>query len=328
MKLTKLQLETAKFATIDGNRDVDTKRLKKVIKKDGRVFVPILTIRYQDIQNKDIVLYDLRTGQRIEKPSSDYYIVLDGQHRSKCALELYDEMQEEGSDVKIKYFIYANIFEIEDITDANIPYDIMVLIMSINSSAKSWGSKDYIKSAYTHMPDDKVLIVVRLLTTLGFSISNISRLLYNNHKTLNSQVLSRYISGEENLPEGISLMKVLEILRMLIDKGFGISFLKKRYLAEEIVRKRNSEQLDKFLNSLCRLDSDTVKRIMELSPQELDSHKIRYIVREFEKGLCEEEQAKCFIPDMTEKRLYENIEYLQDIAEEIRTVKNSRVRRK
>ena len=44
MKIEKLKLETVKFATLAGNRDVDTKKLMKVIKKDGRVIVPILAI--------------------------------------------------------------------------------------------------------------------------------------------------------------------------------------------------------------------------------------------------------------------------------------------
>ena len=58
MKIKKLQLATVKLATINGNRDVDTKKLKKVIMKDGRVLVPILVVKYQDIQDKSIVLYD------------------------------------------------------------------------------------------------------------------------------------------------------------------------------------------------------------------------------------------------------------------------------
>ena len=75
MKLEKLQLETAKFAKIAGNRDVDAKRLNKDIKKVGRVIDPIIVVEYQNIQDKDIVLVDLRTGQRIEDPSPNCYVI-------------------------------------------------------------------------------------------------------------------------------------------------------------------------------------------------------------------------------------------------------------
>ena len=310
MKIQKLPLETVKFATIDGNRDVDTKRLMKAIKKDGRVLVPIIVVEYQNIQDKDVVLYDMRTKQRLENPSNDYYVILDGQHRSTCALQLYKEMKNEGSDVKFTDFIYANVMEDEDIQAQNI----VTLIMSINSSATSWKSKDYIKSAYTHNPEDETLIAVKLCTQLGFSISNASRCLCNNHKALNPLVLSRFISNDGELPES-NPRKALEILRMLNGVGFSNNFLRKRYLAEEIVIKRNNDRLDAFLNSLCRLDSATVKKIEELSPQDCDNHKIRDIILEYENTLSDEKRATCFAPDLSDKRFNENVEFFKNLAE-------------
>ena len=310
MKIKKLQLETVKFATIDGNRDVDTKRLMKAIRKDGRVLVPIIVVEYQNIQDKDVVLYDMRTKQRLENPSNDYYVILDGQHRSTCALQLYKEMKNEGSDVKFTDFIYANVMEDEDIH----AQDIVTLIMSINSSATSWKSKDYIKSAYTHNPEDETLIAVKLCTQLGFSISNASRYLCNNHKALNPLVLSRFISNDGELPES-NPRKALEIMRMLNGVGFSNNFLRKRYLAEEIVIKRNNDRLDAFLNSLCRLDYATVKEIEGLSPQDCDNHKIRDIILEYENTLSDEKRATCFVPDISDKRFNENVEFFKNLAE-------------
>jgi hypothetical protein len=323
MKIQKLPLETVKFATIDGNRDVDTKRLMKAIRKDGRVLVPIIVVEYQNIRDKDVVLYDMRTKQRLENPSNDYYVILDGQHRSTCALQLYKEKKNEGSDVRFTDFIYANVMEDEDIQGQ----DIITLIMSINSSATSWKSKDYIKSAYTHNPEDETLIAVKLCTQLGFSISNASRYLCNNHKALNPLILSRFISNEGELPES-NPRKALEILRMLNGVGFSNNFLRKRYLAEEIVIKRNNDRLDAFLNSLCRLDYATVKKIEGLSPQDCDNHKIRDIILEYENTLSDEKRAKCFVPDMSDKRFYENVEYFKKLAEVLKTAKRAKKTRK
>ena len=316
MNIKTLQLETVKLATIDGNRDVDTKRLMKVIKKDGRVLVPILVIEYKDIQDKDVVLYDIRTKQRLDNPSNDYYVILDGQHRSRCALELFEEMKNEASDVKITDFIFANVMEEEDIQGQ----DIVNLIMSINSSATSWKSKDYIKSAYTHNPEDETLIAVNLCTQLDFSISNTSRYLCNNHKTLNPMVLSRFIGNKGELPES-NPRKALEILRMLNDVGFSNNFMKKRYLAEQIVIKRNNERLDVFLNLLSHLDSVTVKKIEGLTPQDCDNGKIKDIILEYENTLSDEERAKCFVPDLSDKRFNENIAFFEILAEELKAKK-------
>ena len=323
MNIKTLQLETVKFATIDGNRDVDTKRLMKVIKKDGRVLVPILAIEYKDIQDKDVVLYDIRTKQRLDNPSNDYYVILDGQHRSRCALELFEEMKNEASDVKITDFIFANVMEEEDIQGQ----DIVNLIMSINSSATSWKSKDYIKSAYTHNPEDETLIAVNLCTQLDFSISNTSRYLCNNHKTLNPMVLSRFIGNNGELPES-NPRKALEILRMLNDVGFSNNFMKKRYLAEQIVIKRNNERLDVFLNLLSHLDSVTVKKIEGLTPQDCDNGKIKDIILEYENTLSDEKRAKCFVPDLSDKRFNENIAFFKKLAEELKSTKKEKKTRK
>ena len=323
MKIKKLQLETVKLATIDGNRDVDTKRLMKVIKKDGRVFVPILVVEYQDIHDKDVVLYDLRTKQRLENPSNDYYVIVDGQHRSMCALQLYEEMKKEGSDVRFTDFIYANVMEDEEIQES----DIIARIMDINSTTRCWASKDYVKSAYTRNPKDETLIAVNLCTQLGYSISNTGRYLCNNHKALAPMVLSRFTANEGDLPES-NPRKALEILRMLVDTGFCNNFLKKRYLAEEIVIKRNCDCLDAFLNSLFRLDSATVKMIERLPPQDCDFHKIRTIVQEFDKTLSDEERAKCFVPDLSDKRFNENIAFFKKLAEELKSTKKEKKTRK
>ena len=74
MNIKQLPLATVQFATIDGNRDVAPQRLMKAIKKVGRVLDPILVVKYQDIQDKDVVLYDMRTKQPLENPSNDYYV--------------------------------------------------------------------------------------------------------------------------------------------------------------------------------------------------------------------------------------------------------------
>ena len=156
---------------------------------------------------------------------------------------------------------------------------------------------------------------------------NTGRYLCNNHKALTPMVLSRFTANEGDLPES-NPRKALEILRMLVDTGFCNNFLKKRYLAEEIVIKRNCDCLDAFLNSLFRLDSATVKMIEGLSPQDCDFHKIRTIVQEFDKTLSDEERAKCFVPDLSDKRFNENIAFFKKLAEELKSTKKEKKTRK
>ena len=58
-----------------------------------------------------------------------------------------------------------------------------------------------------------------------------------------------------------------------------------------------------------------------LTPQDCDFHKIRTIVQEFDKTLSDEERAKCFVPDLSDKRFNENIAFFEKLAEELKAKK-------
>jgi hypothetical protein len=320
MKTVKLDLSEVKFATIDGNRDIAPQRLMKAIRKTGRVLVPILVVRYEDF-DEDVTLYDMRTGQHLEIPEDDYYVIVDGQHRSMCALQLFERNQKGAA--KFTDYIYANVLEKDDIQEQ----DIMSIIMEINSTPKCWTSKDYVKSAYKNSPQDETLITLNLCTQLGFSISCASRYICYNHKTLNPQVLSSYISGEGNLPE-CDPRTALENLRMLYNVGFSIKFLRKRYLADALLKKHNANRLDEFLNSLYHLDSETVKTIENLSPQDYENQKIREVVLGFEDKLDTVKRAEKFNADLSDERFSQNVDYFNKMVEELKTTKGQKKIRK
>ena len=93
MKTIKLPFANAKIAFINGNRSVNGKRLLESIKEYG-ILRPIDIIPYGEIKNQNITLTDVHTGNVIENPSDDYFVVLDGQHRLSCVLQLFNEHRE------------------------------------------------------------------------------------------------------------------------------------------------------------------------------------------------------------------------------------------
>jgi hypothetical protein len=52
------------------------------------------------------------------------------------------------------------------------------------------------------------------------------------------------------------------------------------------------------------------------------------IILEFEKSLSDEKRAKCFVPDMSDKRFYENVEYFKKLAEVLKKAKSAKKTRK
>ena len=105
MKFEKLNLQNAKFAFIVGNREVDEKRLEKSIRKVGKVLVPILGVYYRTIKNSGYKVIDAQTGDQLNNPSDDYFVVMDGQHRTITLLNLFKEQQKHIGNQNHKVFV-------------------------------------------------------------------------------------------------------------------------------------------------------------------------------------------------------------------------------
>jgi hypothetical protein len=315
MNFKYFRIKDSKFAFILGNRVVDEKRLEKSIRKVGKVLVPIVGVYYGTIKNSGYQVLDAETGELLNSPSDDYFVVLDGQHRTKTSLNLYKEQQElikntEDSDslaLRISDSIPANVYDEEDELD-----NILETIIDCNTSSKTWTSKDFVHSAHVLRNDDKIITFIDSLTTLKFSLSNISRILFFNHKMLTNQMLADYTNGKVELPEN-NYRKKLELFRLLINKGFSTEFLRKRYMYEAIIKKHNAQKYDEFVKALSLLDVDTVKKIENLCPLDYDNGKIIEIVNNFTNiSKCDDNSSNNI--DLSEKRFDENIEFLRSLA--------------
>ena len=316
MIFKKLNIQNSKFAFILGNREVDEKRLEKSILKVGKVLVPIVGVYYGTIKNSDYKVIDAETGELLCSPSDDYFVVLDGQHRTKTMLNLYKEQQElirntEGSDssaLRISDSIPANVYDEEDELE-----NILETIIDANTSSKTWTSKDFVHSAHVLKNNDKIITFIDSLTTLKFSLSNISRILFFNHKMLTNQMLADYTNGKVELPEN-DYRKKLELFRLLINRGFSTEFLRKRYMYEAIIKKHNAQKLDEFVQALSLLDTDTIRTIENLSPLDYDTGKIIEIVNNFTNiNKCDNDNSS-YNMDLSEKRFDDNIEFLRSMA--------------
>lgn len=319
MRTEFLNLEKTEFAFVKGNRPTDGKRLEKAIRAAGQVLIPIYGVFYGDIKDSGIEIFDALTGELLNTPSDDCFVVLDGQHRTKALLNIFKENQErlsksEASDASETDFaktIPATVLGADDIKDVNL----LERIMNINTTSKSWTSKDFAYSAHELKKDDVILLLIYWLINLGFSLSNISRILFFDHKALNNQILSDYANGKGELPE-CNLKSKLELFRMLLILGFDLEFLRKRYLYEAIIKKNNAQKYDEFVNTLCQLDEATVKQIEQLSPVECDNGKIIEIVTRFAKNTDIRRDSTSFSFDLSEERFNENVESIRIMFED------------
>lgn len=250
MKTIKLTFVNAKIAFINGNRSVHEKRLLESIKEYG-ILRPIDIMPYGEIKDQNITLTDVLTGNVIENPTDDYFVVLDGQHRLTCALQLYNEhhkSQVENCDGGgcSDNSINANLYNACDLKGLHP----LTFISIANSTPKCWSANDFIDSAHVRKGDDVIIKTVYTLKSLGFPNSNISRVLFFDHKAMKPSALADYVDGNNDLGSEMQRERGLEVLRLLVDKGFNMNFLKKRYMMEAIIKSCTSGHLDVFLTEI------------------------------------------------------------------------------
>ena len=319
MKLIKLNLADTKFAFLLGNRKVNENKLLKAIRKAGQVLLPIYGVYYRDIKDQDIVLVDARSGDTIEDPADDTFVVLDGQHRTVCALRLFKESQasqaSEDSSLCESFcsYIYANILDAEEKPEINL----ISRVMELGTPSQSWKASDFISSAHARKEDDQLITTINYFKELGFSISNTSRLLFFDHKVLTSDTLTKYANGEDYLTSDANCERGLGIYRMLKGVGFSDKFISKRYMMDAIIKRNNKGELNTFLNAISMLRPETVKEIENLKPVDYDNGKIQELVMNSKSQTQEDVDVKPYVVSDSPERFEEDIEFLHQQVEEV-----------
>ena len=314
-----LEFANSKIAFINGNRSVHEKRLLESIRKYG-VLHPIDVIPYGEIKDQDVTLTDVHTGNVIENPSDEYYVVLDGQHRLSCALHLFMSQEESSCESTcIKDFINAKVYDASDLMGLHP----LTFISIINSATKDWNANDFIDSAHVRNGNDVIVKTVFTLKSLGFSNSNIGRVLFFDHKAMKPAALADYVDGNINLATDMQRERGLEVLRLLVDKGFSMNFLKKRYMMESIIKSCTSGQLDKFLTEISCISKETITDIeKEMAPTNYDNGDIKKKIDACYKKTSQQQDVEPFVIDSSEERFMENLTFFQSMASDIMNKKN------
>ena len=329
MDTIQLPFANAKIAFIGGNRSVNNKRLLESIRKYG-VLRPIDIIPYVEIKNFGITLFDIHTGNVVENPSDDYYAVLDGQHRLASALQIFSEelASYEERTINEKSFassISANLYNASDLKGLHP----LTFISISNSTPKCWTANDFIDSAHVRKGNDIIIDTVFALKNLGFSNSNISRTLFFDHKAMKPAAIADYVDGNIDFGNDMQRERGLEVLRLLIDKGFSVNFLKKRYMMEAVIKSCTSGHLDDFLTKLSYITKDAVNSIEKvMTPTDYDNGKIKKKVYSCFDQVAQNREVTPFVIDCSEDKFMENLAYIQSLASKTMSKKSkSKVRK-
>ncbi len=329
MAKSTISIANNKIAFLKGNREVKTnKSLESSIRNHG-IFNALSVILFSEVKGLGVSLVDPLTFEDILTPSDDIYVILDGQHRFLCAQKYYLEMQEDkaAGDNHVCDTIPVDILTLEDLRGMT-PLN---WISEMNSTHVNWKSPDYIKSAYLRKGDDPLLKAIKYLQDFGLAISVISLFLFFDKHVLTPKSLSDYLDGKRDFSEA-NPQRGLEIFRMLVEKGFSLKLLKKRYIIELIIKKytRSPEDYFEILNALRKVSKETINKIEnEMTTMDYATGQIGVVILDSvsdvqsddNEGVTDTCDVSEFRLNDSDERYKENLDYIEKKSNEITTVR-------
>ena len=168
-KLNVLNVSDAnKFAFIKGNRPTDEKAIK--VKKDSisehGILCPITAVNGEEVIKSNGHLTDLDGNDIADEHATDYYAVLDGQHRLKAYLELGLPLE-----------------DLVVIEPLNKKIAIALLIAEMNICTKTWKGSDYMAAPAMAIKETNAAFDFAMeLQRRNFPLSTISLWACGNNK--------------------------------------------------------------------------------------------------------------------------------------------------
>lgn len=270
MKLTKLSLERNTFAFLNINRNVDN-HLKKSLCEIKAILAPILVTKASVLEG-NFELINAADGSTITTDYDNIYVVLDGQHRVKTALNLLREaenycdseekMNKKGQpkvkkDLTAITEVFANVVEKEDLNGLTVGG----YIRELNSTSKNWNGSDYIKSMCETKEQDVVTKTYNAFEELGMSITSIS-LYLTGKKCTNREKIVKHLDNKTDL--GITDEECYRAIKMYIAMrriGFTKKFLASRYMPCVLHGYISSDVLEVRMRYLGNLTKDDVSML-------------------------------------------------------------------
>ena len=164
-----------KIAFIDGNRAINKNNVKKHVesfKKFGKNLVPLLYVEATDVVGH--ALYDAESGEVVAPEDySKYWVILDGQHRYKAAVEL--AASEDANGFTLEALKWDKV-EMKD----GLTFDDYLI--EVNTRTQPWKGADYICGCVLQHPENEAVQFAQELIKEGVSGKTIAKYLFFTDK--------------------------------------------------------------------------------------------------------------------------------------------------
>ena len=138
------------IAFVDGNRAINKNNVKKHVesfKKFGTNLVPLLYVEATEVEGR--TLYDAETGEVVAPEDyPNYWVILDGQHRYKAAVEL--AASEDANGFTLDALKWEKVEMKESLTFDDY-------LIEVNTRTQPWKGADYICGCVLQHPENEAV---------------------------------------------------------------------------------------------------------------------------------------------------------------------------
>lgn len=246
-----------KIAFVKNNRPIDSKKVDGFIalianNKYEKVF-PIIVVEAKKLIEAGYTITDIKGNELTEEEAEDYFVILDGQHRSTAFAKLFAT----GKYAEAIPNVYVR--DIENIGE---------YLVDINNVGSSWSRPDKIMVAALTTKEQLFQNVATLLNE-GFNPS--TAILIYTGKNLSDKQVNKALQGEEvTLPKDaeIDIARGDKFINLCKAANISVPYLTKRYFIKgfnSYAKVHGEGQAFKALNNLKNLDlnEEKLKQIKE-----------------------------------------------------------------
>ena len=274
------------------NRSVNFKNVQSIcgyIKTKGyRNAEVIQVVKAEDfLKNGDLSLVDINGATITNENASEYYIVLDGQHRVYAVAEYNQWVKENNENNLATITVPAVIAELEK------GETVAEYINEINITKQEWSVADYVQGAANVHKDNKFLQTYTMLIKSkenpnGFPISTLNRIFCGIQTAISQKDFSLLCSGitkkgkaNKNIIPAHNLERGEKFISICREKGFEDKDIAKRFLISEFNDIKEQYSLDKafeVFNSITPNDKEAMFNERKNLDEKLVREKVQAII--------------------------------------------------
>lgn len=214
--------EQKKIAYVKHNRPIDETRVNNFATLIGKgrydKAYPIIVADAKFLMEMGYEVYDMKGNKLTLEAAEEYYVILDGQHRSKAFAKLIAA----GKDCPIPNVRIRNVENIGE------------YLTEINNTGKSWTTKDKLSVAALTANSHKELFAdISTLIAKGFSPSTATLIL--TRKKFSDALIQKVLRGEDiKLPKGATedIERGMRFVSLCEEANLNLSIVTKRYFID------------------------------------------------------------------------------------------------